>query len=1042
MRFSAAFLAVGLLLPMFLPVGLAASPRGPPPLQLTFADVPTWNVGDTWTFLVHSVTQDGPNRTETWANLTQVVAGLIELPAGSSTLYLYNSTVSGNLSMSGSMWDPGTGFTVTFRLSSTDLSGYAWVERGDLALVRTNQTFSGNGTADIPVFGTRGLMAIGGLTAISRPPREEFDFPIETGDTWRLTSVTNTSGNIRIVIDMAPLQDIVVDQPLAGDVPTDTENWVNESGLVVVPAGSFDALHIRSEDAGGLTEDLWYAPNATNYVRRESHEAAGPQTYAHSWTNLTSYVPANPAFVTSVTLVPRRVGPGMQLAVSTTTAPFAALRIIIPARNSTTFGVANSAGQDTHFVSAPVYDDNTPSPVDVGSHGVLVEADNGVTTSYAAATVELDPPNLTMFALTGSPSTVIDGEFITFTATVLAEPPLGWPVNVTFVEEDVDVNDDGVLDLPLATFCARSACGTSYAWILSGRWGNATMALTFAPPSLPSVVTVSVIVDPDDDFREVSETDNILSRDILVQASDLAPANVSVGIGATTYAFDDPAAFGFVSPLIPIASGARADLSVRARNVGAVNATRPTVLALYNTTVLNGSGDPPFAQFSVPRLAPGESGAPANASWTAPVAAGTYFVNMTVDRGGALRETSEANNTFVVRLRTYDVAAAPDLIPTSVTIPTKASVGRPLTITARVVNGGLGNASGSQVAFYNGTERTEPFARVDVGPLGAGTTSSVISVTWSSMDLGPHEIWVEVDYANAVPEADETNNVLVGTVTVYDVPATSLVIGSPKVVAGITYVHPLTSLSLFSPDRTGEGPPTIWLRLDSDPWVTMEEGRVFTIALGPHRLTYNATDRLGGIEPSHVADIYVDGLPPETVPTVANASGGKVVSLVATDVGVGLNWTEYRVDGGAWTRYTSSGILITDPGNHSIEFRSADLLGNVEANRTVFVLIEGAPANPAAGFNVKPILAAIFAAMLFLAGWFATPSPDPPRRRRWLLTVVLPPALLELATGAVSLGVPEMAVPGGSLGVPVDTALLLIGMFVIYVSRRKSLRPL
>src|SRR5439155_1632968 len=82
---------------------------------------------------------------------------------------------------------------------------------------------------------------------------------------------------------------------------------------------------------------------------------------------------------------------------------------------------------------------------------------------------------------------------------------------------------------------------------------------------------------------------------------------------------------------------------------------------------------------------------------------------------------------------------------------------------------------------------------VNVGPLGAGATSSVISATWSSPALGAHTIWVEVDYGNAVPEADETNNLQSGTTTVYNFPATSLRIGTPMVVATATYIAASTA---------------------------------------------------------------------------------------------------------------------------------------------------------------------------------------------------------------------------------------------------------
>src|SRR5439155_12440447 len=105
-------------------------------------------------------------------------------------------------------------------------------------------------------------------------------------------------------------------------------------------------------------------------------------------------------------------------------------------------------------------------------------------------------------------------------------------------------------------------------------------------------------------------------------------------------------------------------------------------------------------------------------------------------------------------------------------------------------NGGPGNASGFQVAFYNASQRASPFAVVTVGPLGTGATSSVISVTWSSPALGSHEIWVEADIANAVPEGDETNNARSGTITVYDVPTTFLEIGTPRVYRNATYIRP------------------------------------------------------------------------------------------------------------------------------------------------------------------------------------------------------------------------------------------------------------
>ena len=54
------------------------------------------------------------------------------------------------------------------------------------------------------------------------------------------------------------------------------------------------------------------------------------------------------------------------------------------------------------------------------------------------------------------------------------------------------------------------------------------------------------------------------------------------------------------------------------------------------------------------------------------------------------------------------------------------------------------------------------------------------------------------------------------------------------------------------------------------------------------------------------------------------------VTLSATDNDVGVDYSEYRLDGGAWTTYTGP-FQITVDGDHVLEYRSIDLDGNLEA---------------------------------------------------------------------------------------------------------------
>ena len=67
-----------------------------------------------------------------------------------------------------------------------------------------------------------------------------------------------------------------------------------------------------------------------------------------------------------------------------------------------------------------------------------------------------------------------------------------------------------------------------------------------------------------------------------------------------------------------------------------------------------------------------------------------------------------------------------------------------------------------------------------------------------------------------------------------------------------------------------------------------------------------------------------------------NMTGTAVVSPGTSS---GVDYTESRVDGGAWGKGTS--LTVSAPGSHTVEFRSADKAGNVETAKSV-------------GFSIQP----------------------------------------------------------------------------------------
>jgi hypothetical protein len=83
----------------------------------------------------------------------------------------------------------------------------------------------------------------------------------------------------------------------------------------------------------------------------------------------------------------------------------------------------------------------------------------------------------------------------------------------------------------------------------------------------------------------------------------------------------------------------------------------------------------------------------------------------------------------------------------------------------------------------------------------------------------------------------------------------------------------------------------------------------------------------------------LDATAPSTTATLTPTAIGawyspRTVTLDAQDATSGVASTEYPVDGGAWTEY-SGPFFVATYGPHSLDFRSTDVAGNVEATENV-----------------------------------------------------------------------------------------------------------
>ena len=86
--------------------------------------------------------------------------------------------------------------------------------------------------------------------------------------------------------------------------------------------------------------------------------------------------------------------------------------------------------------------------------------------------------------------------------------------------------------------------------------------------------------------------------------------------------------------------------------------------------------------------------------------------------------------------------------------------------------------------------------------------------------------------------------------------------------------------------------------------------------------------------------------PPVTTATVAGTAGSAgwyksstTVTLTATGGDGGVDYTEYRIEGGSWVTYTAP-LGISGEGTHTVEFRSVDMAGQIESTKTLVIKID------------------------------------------------------------------------------------------------------
>lgn len=181
-------------------------------------------------------------------------------------------------------------------------------------------------------------------------------------------------------------------------------------------------------------------------------------------------------------------------------------------------------------------------------------------------------------------------------------------------------------------------------------------------------------------------------------------------------------------------------------------------------------------------------------------------------------------------------------------------------------------------------------------------------------------------------------------------PVSNITIGEPHIASadGSTVVSEITFFSLSAKDSLSAVVLTEY-RIDNGEW---QKYQPFNIQKeGRHKIEFRSTDRAGNIELPRHLNVTVITTPPTTRISVNNkpCESGAVLSatlpfsvnISTRDAGAGIKTTEYRLNGSHWASFKP--FTVSSEGEHIVEVRSIDKLGNTETTRFVKLLIDQSP---------------------------------------------------------------------------------------------------
>jgi hypothetical protein len=556
----------------------------------------------------------------------------------------------------------------------------------------------------------------------------------------------------------------------------------------------------------------------------------------------------------------------------------------------------NFAGE--HYVLVSVDPDNLLSETNEQNNEFVLHFTIGPDIRPTAVTVNSAP-------ISRSPSTPIyvgPGEVvgIEVNATNFGYSGTGIDFNVVLYNGTWNA---GMLDSPYMniTVPALDASGSpgSDSGIIPGSWVASHQA---------GLHYVVIYMDISQVCGELNENNNYWVLTFVVDP-DLVPSNISVdGLPISSYP-------GEIVELLP---GQSIVIGATTLNIGqSSTGIMQFAVAFFNSTEDGVYLGPSFVYWG--SLGPlGSAGSTADlfASWTAPYPnqPTDYYINISVDSDGAISETDEGNNYYIIHVS----VDAPDLIPDRVVVESVGGdlyyitenpqaigfiseeiflpVGVDLIFTFDVLNfGGVDLTVGTNVSFFNtsslgGQQNATAFYETSPTWVLLGGKSSpswdqtsevgqTMVVMW--VNPGAYGLWyinITINSGASIPEFNSTDNTFILIINITDIPVTNLNAATPSYASSALYVNSSAELNFTV---SGENPPfyTFYRIIDMDSAIIVKnwanytaEGANFSMLWGEgtYKIEYYSTDSINKTEKTKTRIVIVDDSAPETNLNIGN----------------------------------------------------------------------------------------------------------------------------------------------------------------------------